>query len=203
MRGLIFVRHRPESRWPSTQRHVWAAPLPTCPLQLDACAIMSTLLCVGTRALPPRSRCASGTCGGEGQILMGGLTAALSCMMLPGQQPAAAWLLFAADVRCGSIAAGALWGFIPACVQGQLEHQRDAVHPDDELRCNVDLRLHVPTSWAVPGDPAHGHSMNKRHGTAALASRVIWGISAIRSTLSLSLCSPSHVRLPALHQAWL
>ena len=50
-------------------------------------------------------------CGGEGQILIGGLTAALIMVYQGNNLPLP--LLFAA-MALGSIAAGALWGFIPA-----------------------------------------------------------------------------------------
>ena len=71
---------------------------------------LSTLLCVGI-ALAPAFKMRFWNCGGEGQILIGGLTAALIMVYQGNSLPLP--LLFAA-MALGSIAAGALWGFIPA-----------------------------------------------------------------------------------------
>ena len=71
---------------------------------------LSTLLCVGI-ALAPAFKMHFWNCGGEGQILIGGLTAALIMVYQGNNLPLP--LLFAA-MALGSIAAGALWGFIPA-----------------------------------------------------------------------------------------
>ena len=71
---------------------------------------LSTLLCVGI-ALAPAFKMLFWNCGGEGQILIGGLTAALIMVYQGNNLPLP--LLFAA-MALGSIAAGALWGFIPA-----------------------------------------------------------------------------------------
>lgn len=71
---------------------------------------LSTLLCVGI-ALAPAFKMRFWNCGGEGQILIGGLTAALIMVYQGNNLPLP--LLFAA-MALGSIAAGALWGFIPA-----------------------------------------------------------------------------------------
>ena len=71
---------------------------------------LSTLLCVGI-ALAPAFKMHFWNCGGEGQILIGGLTAALIMVYQGNSLPLP--LLFAA-MALGSIAAGALWGFIPA-----------------------------------------------------------------------------------------
>ena len=71
---------------------------------------LSTLLCVGI-ALAPAFKMRFWNCGGEGQILIGGLTAAPIMVYQGNNLPLP--LLFAA-MALGSIAAGALWGFIPA-----------------------------------------------------------------------------------------
>lgn len=71
---------------------------------------LATLLCVGI-ALAPAFKMRFWNCGGEGQILIGGLTAALVMVSYGSSLPAP--LLFAA-MAVGSIAAGALWAFVPA-----------------------------------------------------------------------------------------
>ena len=71
---------------------------------------LSTLLCVGI-ALAPAFKMRFWNCGGEGQILIGGLTAALIMVYQGNNLPLP--LLFVA-MAGGSIAAGALWGFVPA-----------------------------------------------------------------------------------------
>ena len=71
---------------------------------------LSTLLCVGI-ALAPAFKMRFWNCGGEGQILIGGLTAALIMVYQGNNLPLP--LLFTA-MAGGSIAAGALWGFVPA-----------------------------------------------------------------------------------------
>lgn len=76
---------------------------------------LSTLLCVGI-ALAPAFKMRFWNCGGEGQILIGGLTAALIMVYQGNNLPLP--LLFAA-MALGSIAAGALWGFIPACFKSR------------------------------------------------------------------------------------
>ena len=68
------------------------------------------LLCIGV-GLAPAFKMRFWNCGGEGQILIGGLTAALIMVYQGNNLPLP--LLFAA-MALGSIAAGALWGFIPA-----------------------------------------------------------------------------------------
>ncbi|HCQ69344.1 MAG TPA: ABC transporter permease [Subdoligranulum sp.] len=62
-------------------------------------------------AVTPAFKMRFWNCGGEGQILIGGLTAALIMVYQGNNLPLP--LLFAA-MALGSIAAGALWGFIPA-----------------------------------------------------------------------------------------
>ena len=71
---------------------------------------LSTLLCVGI-ALAPAFKMRFWNCGGEGQILIGGLTAALIMVYQGNNLPLP--LLFTA-MAGGSIAAGALWGVVPA-----------------------------------------------------------------------------------------
>ena len=71
---------------------------------------LSILLCVGI-ALAPAFKMRFWNCGGEGQILIGGLIAALVMVYQGNNLPAPA--LFAA-MAIGSMAAGALWGFVPA-----------------------------------------------------------------------------------------
>ena len=71
---------------------------------------LSILLCVGI-ALAPAFKMRFWNCGGEGQILIGGLAAALIMVYQGNNLPAPA--LFAA-MALGSIGAGALWGFVPA-----------------------------------------------------------------------------------------
>lgn len=71
---------------------------------------LATLLCVGI-ALAPAFKMRFWNCGGEGQILIGGLTAALVMVSFGSSLPAP--LLFLA-MALGSAAAGALWAFVPA-----------------------------------------------------------------------------------------
>ena len=93
---------------------------------------LSTLLCVGI-ALAPAFKMRFWNCGGEGQILIGGLTAASS------------WCIRATICRCRCCLPPWRWaalprahcGLHPRVVQVPLEHERDAVHFDDELRCYV------------------------------------------------------------------
>lgn len=69
-----------------------------------------TLLCVGI-GLAPAFKMRFWNCGAEGQILIGGLATALIMVYCGSSLPAP--LLFVA-MCLGSLAAGALWGFIPA-----------------------------------------------------------------------------------------
>ena len=118
---------------------------------------LSTLLCVGI-ALAPAFKMRFWNCGGEGQILIGGLTAALIMVYQGNNLPLP--LLFAA-MALGSIAAGALWGFIPAWFKSRWNSERDAVHPDDELRCYVHCCLH-DQHHARPGvKPRHAEQATK------------------------------------------
>ena len=71
---------------------------------------VAMLLCISL-AVTPAFKMRFWNCGGEGQILIGGLTAALIMVYQGNNLPLP--LLFAA-MALGSIAAGALWGFIPA-----------------------------------------------------------------------------------------
>ena len=71
---------------------------------------LSTLLCIGI-ALAPAFKMRFWNIGAEGQVLVGGLVTALIMVYFGNSLPAPA--LFAA-MAAGSIAAGALWGFVPA-----------------------------------------------------------------------------------------
>ncbi len=71
---------------------------------------LSTLLCIGI-ALAPAFKMRFWNIGAEGQVLVGGLATALIMVYFGNSLPAPA--LFAAMVL-GSLAAGALWGFVPA-----------------------------------------------------------------------------------------
>lgn len=71
---------------------------------------LATLLCVGI-ALAPAFKMRFWNCGGEGQILVGGLATALIMVYFGSSLPAP--LLFLA-MALGSMAAGALWGVVPA-----------------------------------------------------------------------------------------
>lgn len=71
---------------------------------------LSTLLCIGI-ALAPAFKMRFWNIGAEGQVLVGGLVTALIMVCFGNSLPAPA--LFAA-MAAGSIAAGALWGFVPA-----------------------------------------------------------------------------------------
>ena len=99
---------------------------------------LSTLLCVGI-ALAPAFKMRFWNCGGEGQIF----DRRPDCRPyhgVSGQQSAAA----AAVCRhgAGQHCRGRTVGLHPRVVQVPLEHERDAVHPDDELRCYVYCCLH-------------------------------------------------------------
>lgn len=95
---------------------------------------------------------------GEGQVLIGGLVAALIMVYFGSSLPAP--LLFAAMV-IGSVLAGAIWAFVPAWFKSRLEHQRNAVHPDDELRCHQHCGLH-DEYHARPGiQPGHLNKATK------------------------------------------
>ena len=69
-----------------------------------------TLLCVGI-GLAPAFKMRFWNCGGEGQILIGGLATALVMVYLGSSLPAPLLFLCMAGA---SLAAGALWGVIPA-----------------------------------------------------------------------------------------
>ena len=71
---------------------------------------LSTLLCIGI-ALAPAFKMRFWNIGAEGQVLVGGLVTALIMVYFGNSLPAPA--LFAA-MAAGSVAAGALWGFVPA-----------------------------------------------------------------------------------------
>ena len=71
---------------------------------------LSTLLCIGI-ALAPAFKMRFWNIGAEGQVLVGGLVTALIMVCFGNSLPAPA--LFAA-MAAGSVAAGALWGFVPA-----------------------------------------------------------------------------------------
>ena len=86
---------------------------------------IAILLCVSL-AVTPAFKMRFWNVGGEGQILIGGLATA-ACMILLGDK-LPNWLLILIMLLC-ACGAGALWGHF----QGQVEHQRNTVHPDDEL----------------------------------------------------------------------
>ena len=69
-----------------------------------------TLLCVAI-ALAPAFKMRFWNCGGEGQVLVGGLATALVMVYMGSRLPAP--LLFVC-MALASIAAGAMWGLIPA-----------------------------------------------------------------------------------------
>lgn len=71
---------------------------------------LATLLCIGI-ALAPAFKMRFWNCGGEGQILIGGLSCALIMVYFGSSLPAP--LLFL-TMCAASMAAGALWGVIPA-----------------------------------------------------------------------------------------
>ncbi len=71
---------------------------------------LATLLCIGI-ALAPAFKMRFWNIGAEGQVLVGGLATALIMVYFGNSLPAPA--LFVAMV-VGSLAAGALWGFVPA-----------------------------------------------------------------------------------------
>ena len=71
---------------------------------------LSTLLCIGI-ALAPAFKMRFWNIGAEGQVLVGGLVTALIMVCFGNSLPAPALL---AAMAAGSIAAGALWGFVPA-----------------------------------------------------------------------------------------
>ena len=71
---------------------------------------LSTLLCIAI-ALAPAFKMRFWNIGGEGQVLIGGLVAALIMVYFGSSLPAP--LLFAAMV-IGSVLAGAIWAFVPA-----------------------------------------------------------------------------------------
>ena len=98
---------------------------------------LSTLLCVGI-ALAPAFKMRFWNCGGEGQILIGGLTAALIMVYQATPAAAAAVCGYGRRQHCRGCAVG----LCPCVVQGPLEHERDAFHPDDELCCNKHRCLH-------------------------------------------------------------
>ena len=70
---------------------------------------LSSLLCIAI-ALAPAFKMRFWTIGGEGQVLIGGLVAALIMVYFGSSLPAP--LLFAAMV-IGSVLAGAIWAFVP------------------------------------------------------------------------------------------
>ncbi|MDD4849267.1 MAG: ABC transporter permease [Gemmiger sp.] len=71
---------------------------------------LATLLCIGI-ALAPAFKMRFWNIGAEGQVLMGGLVTALVMVYFGNSLPAP--VLFA-TMLVASVAAGALWGFIPA-----------------------------------------------------------------------------------------
>ena len=71
---------------------------------------LSTLLCIGI-ALAPAFKMRFWNIGAEGQVLVGGLVTALIMVYFGNSLPAPALFL---AMAAGSIAAGALWGFVPA-----------------------------------------------------------------------------------------
>ena len=71
---------------------------------------LSSLLCIAI-ALAPAFKMRFWNIGGEGQVLIGGLAAALIMVYFGSSLPAP--LLFAAMV-IGSVLAGAIWAFVPA-----------------------------------------------------------------------------------------
>ena len=77
--------------------------------------------------------------GAEGQVLIGGLATTACMICLADKLPNAVMILrmLAASI----LAAGALWGFLPAFFKARVEHQRNSVHPDDELHRHAAGRL--------------------------------------------------------------
>lgn len=93
---------------------------------------MSVLLLIAL-ALTPAFKMKFWNIGGEGQVLIGGLAAA-ACMICLGEKVPSAVVIVCMVVS--SVAARRHLGLYPGVFQGKMEHQRDAVYPDDELHCN-------------------------------------------------------------------
>ena len=98
---------------------------------------MSTLLCVGI-ALAPAFKMRFWNIGGEGQVLMGALAAAMCMIYLGNRVPA--WQLYTAMALFSVFAGGAV-GVFSGVLQVQMEYERDLIHTDDELCCDSACRL--------------------------------------------------------------
>ena len=78
--------------------------------------------------------------GAEGQTLIGCLATTACMIMLGDKLPNAALILV---IPAGRAAGRRSVGLPARLLQGQVEHQRDPVHPDDELHCHAaGLLLH-------------------------------------------------------------
>lgn len=76
----------------------------------------TAILLIISLALTPAFRMKFWNIGGEGQVLVGGLASAACMICLAGRLPNALIILF---MVVTSIAAGALWGFIPAALKAK------------------------------------------------------------------------------------
>ena len=89
------------------------------------------MLLIVSLAVTPAFKMRFWNIGGEGQIMMGCLASAACMICLDGVVPN--WLLYT-YIYCIKRRRRRDLGPHPGLLQGQVEHQRDAVHPHDELR---------------------------------------------------------------------
>ena len=154
---------------------------------------LAILLCVSL-AVTPAFKMRFWNVGGEGQILAGGLATA-ACMILLGDK-VPNWLLIVLMV-ISSIAAGAIWGGIPAICKAKWN--------TNETLFTLMMNYVATQLVRHPLGGAQGRGQNRHHqseypGRLAASNRLLQ-VSAEYSDRSRA--DPSHVFLPEALQAGL
>ena len=153
-----------------------------------------TLLCVGI-GLAPAFKMRFWNCGGEGQILIGGLATALVMVYLGSRLPAP--LLFLC-MAAASLAAGALWGVIPAWFKSRWNTNETLFTlmmnyvATSIVACMTNIMRGTASSLGTLNKANQGGMVPHLHGSAVQHQHHCGGGADLR-----------HVRLPEILQAGL
>ena len=125
---------------PQRLRHHSGRRLRLCPPYLASPSSNTAVLLGISLAVTPAFKMRFWNIGAEGQTLIGCLATA-ACMILPGRTSSPTAVLILMLLWWPAPAGRRPVGLPARLLQGQMEHQRDAVHPDDELHRHPAGRL--------------------------------------------------------------
>ena len=154
---------------------------------------LAILLCISL-AVTPAFKMRFWNIGAEGQVLAGGLATA-ACMIswrtsCPTGCSSASW--------CRQHRRRGRLGPHPRLLQGQVEHQRDPLHPDDELRGHPAGGLLRHRLGGAQGRRQDRHHQPEHR--AGLAAPVC-GSKYLLSIVVVAIAHHRHVPVPQVHQA--